>query len=230
MPQQKKRSPKGKPRKTATAKKSSAKSAAGPQQPKSKQQAPRMSQAMRARVRRQRLIKAAVIGAVVAILAAIVFSTFSGRREESAAASALENAGCAVDEKTDDDAGTGRNHREGVTYDVDPPAGGDHAPTALPPGRYDATSGPDDQLVHSLEHGYVIVWYHPDIAAPDLQALRGLQERYDRDTLLVERASLDVPVAITAWHKRALCPRIDAAALGEFVTAYRNKGPEKVPH
>lgn len=189
-----------------------------------------MSSLARRKLRNRRLAKGGLIAVAVIAIGAIILSFVNDRRERSAVRSALEAADCALDTRTDPDAGTGNNHRSGVAYQVDPPAGGDHSPSPMGPGRYDAAEAPDDRLVHSLEHGYVIVWHRPDVDAEARESLEDLQRAYSRDALLVERETLDVPVAATAWHQRALCGEVDTDALGRFVEFYRNKGPERVPH
>lgn len=55
----------------------------------------------------------------------------------------------------------GREHHPqetNLTYTFNPPTSGDHYPNWITKGVYD-TPRPDGNLVHSLEHGYVIVWY-----------------------------------------------------------------------
>ena len=118
-----------------------------------------------------------------------------------------------------------------VQYSVDPPAGGNHNPTPASAGTYTADNKPPDaMIVHALEHGYIAVWYKPDVAASTVTDLQTLAAKYPRDILLVPRASMAVPVAATAWHHRLLCTKPDTSALDTFVTTYRNKGPERIPH
>ncbi|HEV7885910.1 MAG TPA: DUF3105 domain-containing protein [Acidimicrobiales bacterium] len=116
-------------------------------------------------------------------------------------------------------------------YSVNPPSGGDHLSRAVGAGVYeDGRVPPDGNLVHSLEHGYVILWFKPDIPAADKAALEGVRAKDARDTLLVERANMDYPVAATAWGKRLLCQGVDTAALSSFIEKNRNQAPEKIPH
>jgi hypothetical protein len=123
------------------------------------------------------------------------------------------------------------NHVASPTYEVDPPAGGNHDASPSPPGIFTAASAPPDgRIVHSLEHGYVAIWHRPDLPDDDLEALQGLAETYDRDVLLVPRASVRGKVAATAWGHRLLCGEVEVEALDAFVVAFRNKGPERVPH
>ena len=39
--------------------------------------------------------------------------------------------------------------------------------------------------------------------------------------------SLPSALAATAWHRRLLCPDGASGPIGNFVTAFRNQGPEK---
>ncbi len=194
----------------------------------------RLAAAEAARRRKESRTRALVVGGLVAVLALLTVTIVNSRRSNDRVVSDLQASGnCKYDSKSDSDAGPGKNHISGdLTYKVNPPAGGNHNPTAAPPGVFTAAdTPPDGQIVHALEHGYVTIWYRPDVDAATLGSLTSLAQRYDRDVLLAPRASMTaVPVAATAWHRRLLCQRPDSAALERFVTAYRNKGPEKIPH
>jgi hypothetical protein len=196
--------------------------------------AERLAAAEAARRRKASRTRALVTAGVVAVLVLLTVTIVNSRRSNSAVISKLEASGaCSYDTKSDSDGGPGNNHVNGdVSYKVNPPSGGNHNPTPSPPGIFTAdTTPPDAQIVHSLEHGYIAIWYRPDIDTAQLDSLKTLANKYDRDVLLVPRASLtDKPVAATAWHRRLLCSRPDTDALEKFITAYRNKGPEKVSH
>jgi hypothetical protein len=117
------------------------------------------------------------------------------------------------------------------TYAVDPPSGGDHLSASVGHGTYDGDNvPPDGVLVHSLEHGYVILWYRSDTPNEDVGDIEAAQKRYRRDVIVVERPKLSVPVAATAWGHRLLCQRADPAELAEFVRTRRNQAPEKIRH
>jgi hypothetical protein len=117
------------------------------------------------------------------------------------------------------------------TYTVNPPSGGDHLADSVGPGVYAGLNVlPDGILMHSLEHGYVILWHRSDAPIPDITAIRDVQAEYKRDALVVERKDMPTPIAATAWKQRLLCDGADAKQLSEFVEKARNKAPEKVPH
>jgi len=193
----------------------------------------RLAAAEAARRRQASRTRALIAGGLVAVLALLTITIVNSRRSNSRVVSELEDSGaCNYDTRTDDDQGTERNHVSGeMTYEVNPPAGGDHNPSPSPPGIFTQENKPADAaIVHSLEHGYVTIWHRPDLDPAGLDQLRELTRKYTKDVLLVPRQSLAQPVAATAWHRRLLCDRPDVAALDTFVTAYRNKGPEDVPH
>jgi len=152
----------------------------------------------------------------------------SGEPQLSGALKAvLEQQGCTVDSRSD----AGQKHVPAATYSVDPPAGGDHDPKPAPAGFYDQTNVPaDGHLVHSMEHGFVVVWYRPIGLDDDrLDELRGLADRH-RWVLVAPRLTLTTPYAATAWHRRLLCPDgtdVVGGPIATFVTQFRDKGPEK---
>jgi Protein of unknown function (DUF3105) len=139
----------------------------------------------------------------------------------------LERDGCTADSRSD----PGRNHVPQAHYGVDPPAGGDHDPVPSPAGFYDTGDVPTDgHLVHSLEHGFVVVWYRPGgVSAATVDGLRDLVRRRPW-VIAAPRSSMPTVLAATAWHRRLLCPDGAAGADGPietFVAAFRDKGPEK---
>ena len=194
----------------------------------------RLAAAEAARRRKTTRTRALIAGGLIALLALLTITIVNSRRSNQRIVNNLEASGaCDYDSRNDTDAGAGRNHVSGnITYKVDPPSGGDHNPSPSPPGVFTAANVPPDaQIVHSLEHGYVAIWHRPDLDAATLERLRALANEYSRDVLLVPRPSLgETPVAATAWHHRLICERPDVEALERFITAYRNKGPEDVPH
>ena len=195
--------------------------------------AERLAAAEAARRRKAARNRALIAGGLVAVLALLTITIVNSRRSNQRVVSALESSGaCKYDTRSDTDRGQGNNHVNGnVTYQVNPPAGGDHNPSASPPGVFTLQNTPPDaQIVHSLEHGYVVIWHQVDLDAAALDQLKELTSRHARDVLLVPRGSLEQPVAATAWHRRLLCERPDIEALERFITEYRNKGPEKVEH
>lgn len=121
--------------------------------------------------------------------------------------------------------------KDNPKYTVNPPSGGDHLSRASSAGVYQGANVPlDGNLVHALEHGYVILWFKPSATPAERAVLDSVFQELRRDTLLVERADMPTPIAATAWQQRLLCQGADRATLAGFVTTARNQAPEKIPH
>ena len=169
-------------------------------------------------------------GLVVAAAAAVGAYVVVDRRGNAELSDALTAGSCEVDEQTDPTSGPPGNHVPNPSYAVDPPAGGNHLGSgATASGVYAGDRVPaDGLLVHSLEHGYVVLWHQPGLDAAGLAQLVALQEASGNDVIVVERASLPVPVAATAWGHRLLCGAVEPAALERFVDERVGNGPEDV--
>jgi hypothetical protein len=176
----------------------------------------RMAALRREQTRRERrrlvlIVLAAVLAValVVTVVVAIVRSGDQGKTFD-------EMAGVEVFEPT-------RNHvTGGVTYEQTPPAGGDHNRVWLNCGVYDEAV-PNENAVHSLEHGAVWVTYRPDLPATDVEALaEALPETY---VILSPYPDLPAPVVASAWGRQLRLEGADDPRLAEFVRTYR-EGPQ----
>ena len=88
---------------------------------------------------------------------------------------------------------------ERVKYNSNPPTSGRHYVVPADDGAY-STAPTDEQLVHELEHGRVIIWFKPSLPADTRADLKAL---FDEDTyqmLLVPRAKCLTQVAASAWN------------------------------
>lgn len=188
--------------------------------------------AKRREVRRRHLRTRVALGVIVVVgLGAGTTKVVADRRRSQRIKAAITSGSCRVDGRSDRDSGTGNNHVTSPELSVDPPAGGNHTAQAASAGEFTSSDLPSDgQIVHALEHGYVAVWYRPDVPGSTVDILRQLRTDFDRDVLLIPRSSLPVALAATAWHHRLLCDTEEFESLRRFVSAYRNKGPERVPH
>src|SRR6185436_3509445 len=98
-------------------------------------------------------------------------------------------------------------------YNSDPPTSGEHYPVPAEAGFYTAEDEvpPDEQLVHNLEHGYVIIWYNCDDLTDDeceqLQddirfAMENAGNSPNTGTpklIAVPRPGMDALIALTTW-------------------------------
>ena len=156
-------------------------------------------------------ILAAAIGILVVGLGAglIAFAAFA-----SAGPQALP-AGTQVFAENDHTHVTGP-----VTYDRNPPAGGPHNPVPLNCGVYDQPV-PNENAVHSLEHGTVWVTYRPSLSADQVATLQSLvtssyvgTERY---MLLSPYPNLPAPIVASAWGYQLQLQQAGDPRLAQFI-------------
>lgn len=110
-------------------------------------------------------------------------------------------------------------HVEGpVEYEQTPPAGGEHNAIWLNCAVY-TEPVPNENAVHSLEHGAIWVTYNPDdIAGGDLDTLKAtLPSSY---VILSPYPDMDTPIAISGWNHQLKVDSADDARLGEFFEEY----------
>lgn len=128
----------------------------------------------------------------------------------------------------------GRDHVEqgtAIDYDPMPPVGGDHYGTTVEAGFYTETPALGS-LVHSLEHGAVIVYYDPATTTPE--ARESLQEYAKKYTdtwasVIVVPTPVENPDAqyvLTAWGHSLSMEEYDVQAVRAFLAEYLGRGPE----
>jgi Protein of unknown function (DUF3105) len=129
---------------------------------------------------------------------------------------------------------------EKVDYADNPPTNGRHYQVPAEDGLYHEAPT-DEQLVHTLEHGRVIVWVKPSVSEEGREAIGALFEEDDYQMVVVPRTNMEPAIAATAWNRdpdpggtgRTLaCPRWNdqvADAIRTFRDEHRSNGPEPVP-
>ncbi|MBI3384697.1 DUF3105 domain-containing protein [Candidatus Gottesmanbacteria bacterium] len=125
-----------------------------------------------------------------------------------------------------------RNHVPDTTkidYNSNPPAGGDHYARPQDAGIYDKAPA-DGNLVHSLEHGAIILWHNPDLPSGDIDTLKKIYYKASGGKkIMTQRKSLDVPVALSSWGRVLKLRTIDEKQIMEFFETNRDRGPEQAP-
>jgi hypothetical protein len=118
------------------------------------------------------------------------------------------------------------------TYTSNPPTSGWHYVTPANPGVYTQPL-PDEQTVHNLEHGFIIIHYRQNLDQATVSQLTSLARELQQQNpcmILEPRANdkLDVPIAVTAWNWLLKLQSFDAASIRAFFRAHVGHGPEQV--
>jgi hypothetical protein len=193
-----------------------------------------------ARTRRNRRIAIVLVGVVVVAVAAFALTRPSTAVADPAelleqAATASTAAGCgpvedvgAYQPEQQDDAHVATQDMPPLsTYPSVPPASGPHNEVPLAAGVY-STPPSIDRVLHSLEHGGVVIWHAPGAAGPELDELRAFYEEPEFGSRVIV-APYDYPdqgdagrlpagtqMAFTAWHHASTCAQVSLPAAFGF--------------
>ena len=127
-----------------------------------------------------------------------------------------------------------------VKYNTNPPTTGRHYEIPAQDGIY-GQAPQDEQLVHNMEHGRVIIWVKPSLPAEQRADIRALVEDDSYQMVLVPRKNMPYAVAATAWDadpspggtgELLLCNEVNDKtfdALQAFRDEHRSQGPEPIP-
>ncbi|MEX2587849.1 MAG: DUF3105 domain-containing protein [Actinomycetota bacterium] len=178
----------------------------------------------KAKRRKQMLIAG---GLAVVLLAVISFVIKSNADEQQEFLAAAEAADCTEIVEHENE---GRDHLgQGQTYDdyqTNPPTSGPHNPQPAPWGSYRETVDPES-LVHSLEHGGIVVHYK-DLGNSEVDALENLVDSYRNGVISNPNDSIDAPIAIASWTKSMECQQYSSDVIQGYVSLECNKAPEKL--
>lgn len=179
--------------------------------------------------RREALRRKLVAGGLAtAAVAAVGGYLVMDRRQDAELRDALTSGSCEIDTEADSISG-GDGHVTAPSYSVNPPSGGDHLVSVARSGVYSGATVPaDGQLVHSLEHGYVIAWHAADLPEEQKKLLEDFEAEHEGDVIVAERPNLPVPFAMTAWNQRMLCQEVEQGPLQRFFDEHLGNGPEDV--
>ncbi|SDT32718.1 DUF3105 domain-containing protein [Microterricola viridarii] len=167
-----------------------------------------------ARARRNRMIGiwSAVAGAVVVVALVVSAVVLTPQRASYTAGSdGVKISGVETFKN-------GAGHVEGtVDYPQNPPAGGEHNPMWLNCGVYEKPV-PNENAVHSLEHGAVWVTYDPSLSEDQLKELKlKLPGSY---IVLSPKEDLPSQVVLSAWNAQLQVDSVDDERIGEFLEEY----------
>jgi hypothetical protein len=181
-------------------------------------------------------------GASAVVVVLIALAVVSSRHSKQAFATLSAAAGCTAVQDTTKLAGTtDRTHLTDaqissgvtVTYSTSPPSGGTHYPSPLPKGVYGPLStNPRDNpnlymAVHSLEHGYVDIWYGNGLSTDQINSLRSFGDQFKVLVIAYPNLPAGKAVAMTTWGRMQSCDKVNTDEIQAYIDQYRLKtGPE----
>ena len=186
-----------------------------------------LEQARRQAERQQKMRTYGIIGGIaLVVLVALVGGFILISRPAPQATTATGSGICKEIVEAADE---GRSHLaspvETPSYQANPPTSGTHNPEWLPAGLY---ASPQDitKLVHSLEHGYIII-HQKDLSSDELQKLANIVRSDPYKMILNPYPNGPAKVTLAAWDHTQQCSGVDEVVIRAFTNAYRDQGPER---
>ena len=121
----------------------------------------------------------------------------------------------------------GRNDTH-PAYKSNPPTSGPHWAGVAGPGIKDEPV-PDELVLHSMEHGAVVVWYKEGLEQNEVDKIISAFQSASGKKIMLARKDLDVPVALTSWGYLLKLQTVDEAKIKEFIETNNDRAPEKAP-
>lgn len=111
-----------------------------------------------------------------------------------------------------------------VKYKENPPVGGKHNPAWANCGIYDKDI-PNENAVHSMEHGAVWITYKPNLSKTQVGTLRSLASTNPEFTLMNPREDQPAPIVLSAWGKQLMVDKATDPKVQKFVKDFL-RGPQ----
>lgn len=177
--------------------------------------------------RKQMLIIGGVIAGVLLVIAALAYLVWQAT---------LPPPGTPVPIQGRDHIQPGQPHDP---YNSDPPTSGPHYDTPIAEGFYNEAPA-DEYLVHSLEHGYVVIWYNcAKITEAECETLKQqIQEAMQSSGLAavtntlkliaVPRPSMEHLLVLTSWGRIDRLDSFDQNRVRRYITLFRETAPENL--
>lgn len=121
----------------------------------------------------------------------------------------------------------GNAHVANASYASDYPTTGPHNPNPLAPGFY-SREQPLDRLVHSLEHGIIVIYYdEPDDGVLDeLRDWSALYRGPWSGVIVTKKPGQGSGVVLAAWRNLLQLEPFEPAVAAAFIDRFRGRGPE----
>ena len=111
------------------------------------------------------------------------------------------------------------------TTGVKPPVAGRYNPNPAECGIHDEKI-PDDNFVHTLEHGAVGIVYNPkELKLDEIKSIEEIVNDYDTTVLSAPYPGLEDPVVVASWSRKMRLDSMNEDAIREYVDTFRDTEP-----
>lgn len=114
-----------------------------------------------------------------------------------------------------------------VNYDTIPPVSGPHAGQPAPCGVHPQPI-PNENLVHSFEHGAVALLFQPNLDIETIREIESIVGEYDDNVLSAPYPGMEPTVVVASWGEKMNLDEFDGPAIREYADVFRGRGPEGI--
>lgn len=114
---------------------------------------------------------------------------------------------------------------EPIAYNSDPPTSGPHFDTTPPCGIH-RQPVPDGAVLHSMEHGAVVLHYDPELPEDAIVEMEEIARRLRGELIVVPRPGIEAPVVLTAWRQLLSLESVSEDVVAAFLREHGNRSPE----
>ncbi len=171
------------------------------------------------------LIIIGVVLGTIFLISVMVYIENSGR-ETAKQRLSLEPLGERIPEMPSPHVKENENH---APYNSNPPTSGPHLGDKVAGPGIKNKQLADELVLHSLEHGAVVLWYKSDLPNEKVAKIKDVFQSASGKKIMLPREGLDAPVALTSWGYLLKLESIDEKTIKEFIEINNNRAPENAP-
>lgn len=171
--------------------------------------------------------KVAIGVVLISIIMIVGFAMFSEKKEIQEEVRLSQNSkGEKVEEMKSPHIKLGDVHE---SYNSNPPTSGPHTGNDVAGAGIKDKPVADEIVVHSLEHGAVVLWYKESMTKEEVDRLKKVFQQASGKKIMMPRKEMATPIALTSWNYILRLETIDENAIKEFIETNNDRAPEKAP-
>lgn len=169
-----------------------------------------------------------VVGVVLLSILLVVGFSLLGEKKDTVEQDRLSKplVGEKIEEMKSPHVKLGGSHEQ---YNSNPPTSGPHIGGSVAGAGIKDKPVADEIVVHSLEHGAVVLWYREDIGEDNLARLKKVFNEARGKKIMVPRDNMDTIIALTSWGYLLKLESVDEDRIKEFIETNNDRAPEKAP-